>query len=81
MAGRSGASVNESGSTLIATWRFSLVSVARYTSPIPPTPIWATTSYGPMQVPEGRDTRESRRDTGRLIRGKHRASGCRSPEV
>ena len=37
--------------TLIATWRFSFVSVARYTSPMPPTPIWATTSYGPRRVP------------------------------
>ena len=29
---------------LIATWRFSFVSVARYTWPIPPSPIWAMIS-------------------------------------
>jgi hypothetical protein len=34
----------ERRSTLTATWRFTFVSVARYTSPIPPTPIWAVTS-------------------------------------
>ena len=32
------------GRTLIATWRFSFVSVARYTSPMPPAPIRAVTS-------------------------------------
>jgi hypothetical protein len=31
--------------------RFRFVSVARYTSPMPPTPIWAVTSYGPRRVP------------------------------
>ena len=30
--------------TLIATSRFSFVSLARYTSPMPPTPIWAVIS-------------------------------------
>ena len=28
-----------------------LVSVAHYTSPMPPTPIWAVISYGPRRVP------------------------------
>ena len=32
------------GRILIATWRFSLVSVARYTWPMPPSPICAVTS-------------------------------------
>ena len=32
------------------------VSVARYTSPIPPTPIWAVISYGPRRVPGFNDT-------------------------
>ena len=36
---------------MTATSRFSFVSVARYTSPIPPTPIWAAISYGPRRVP------------------------------
>ena len=31
--------------------RFSFVSVARYTWPMPPSPMWAVTSYGPMRVP------------------------------
>ena len=35
-----------SGSILIATSRSSFVSVARYTSPIPPTPIWAAIRGG-----------------------------------
>jgi len=40
---RLGVGRHRPGSTLIATWRFRFVSVARYTSPIPPTPIWAAT--------------------------------------
>ena len=35
----------------MATARFRLVSVALYTSPIPPTPISAAISYGPRRVP------------------------------
>jgi hypothetical protein len=35
----------------MATSRPSLVSRAGYTSPIPPSPIWATTSYVPSLVP------------------------------
>ena len=35
----------------MATARFRLMSVALFTSPIPPTPIWAVTSYGPRWVP------------------------------
>jgi hypothetical protein len=31
--------------------RFRLVSVARYTSPIPPAPMRAAISYGPSRVP------------------------------
>ncbi len=34
----------EAGSTLIATGRFRLLSVARYTSPMPPSPIGAVIS-------------------------------------
>ena len=45
-----------SGRTLIATWRPRFVSVARYTSPMPPTPIWAVISYGPRRVPAVRAT-------------------------
>ncbi len=48
---RSGSEASAAGSTFTATSRFSLVSVARYTSPIPPTPIWAVISYGPRRVP------------------------------
>jgi hypothetical protein len=32
---------SDGGRILIATWRFSFVSVARNTCPIPPSPIWA----------------------------------------
>ena len=39
------------GSTLIATSRPSLVSRARYTSPMPPAPIAAAISYGPSFAP------------------------------
>ena len=53
----SGSEATDPGSTLMATARFRLVSVARYTSPIPPTPIWAVTSYGPRRVPEARANR------------------------
>ena len=35
----------------MATARFRFVSVARYTSPMPPTPSWAPISYGPSRVP------------------------------
>jgi hypothetical protein len=35
---------SEGGRILIATWRFSFVSVARYTCPIPPSPICAVMS-------------------------------------
>ena len=44
-------SPQSSGSTLMATVRFRLVSVARYTWPMPPSPMRADTSYGPMRVP------------------------------
>src|SRR5450759_2836855 len=42
---RSGSAAVEAGSTLIATSRPSLASVARYTSPIPPAPIEAVMRY------------------------------------
>jgi hypothetical protein len=43
------------------------VSVAQYTSPMPPTPIWLVTSYGPRRVPGARDMGESdRRDYRRM---------------
>ncbi len=40
-----------SGRTFSATSRSSLVSLACHTSPIPPWPILAVTSYGPSVVP------------------------------
>jgi hypothetical protein len=55
-ANRSASLANESGSTLMATSRFSLVSVARHT-PIPPTPIRAVTAYGPRRIPRVRANR------------------------
>src|SRR3989304_6668485 len=48
---RSGFAAKASGKTFRATSRFSRESRARYTSPIPPAPISATTSYGPIFVP------------------------------
>src|SRR5215471_18690160 len=53
-ARRSGSAANSSGRTLSATSRFSFVSRARYTSPMPPAPIGARISYGPRLVPEVR---------------------------
>ena len=38
----------------MATSRFSRVSGARYTSPMPPAPAGATILYGPSFVPEAR---------------------------
>jgi tannase/feruloyl esterase len=52
---RSASQANASGRTLIAALRSSLVSRALYTSPIPPAPSGATTSYGPRRVPVARD--------------------------
>src|SRR5580704_8706206 len=42
------------GRILIATVRSRRVSIARYTSPMPPAPNGETTSYGPSFVPEVR---------------------------
>ena len=50
--------------------RFRLVSVARYTSPMPPTPIWAVTSYGPRRLPGARDKK------GRLYVRRCESAGC-----
>ena len=50
-ASRSGSVTNASGSTLIATSRSRPVSLARYTSPIPPSPILAVIEYGPSAAP------------------------------
>src|SRR6266550_4046247 len=44
-------SANSAGSTLMATLRSSRVSRALNTSPIPPAPRGARTSYGPSRVP------------------------------
>src|SRR5438034_9365112 len=44
-------SANSAGSTLMATDRSSRVSRAFHTSPIPPAPRGARTSYGPRRVP------------------------------
>src|SRR5215471_3005529 len=48
---RSPSSANASGRIFSATSRLSFVSRARYTSPIPPAPSRALTSYGPRLVP------------------------------
>src|SRR2546429_155681 len=48
---RSGSAAYAAGMILIATSRFSRVSRARYTSPIPPSPSFETTSYGPIRLP------------------------------
>jgi hypothetical protein len=48
---RSESLANPSGRTLMATSRPSLVSRARYTSPMPPAPSGARISYGPSLVP------------------------------
>src|ERR671924_2367949 len=57
-------------STLMATSRPSRVSRARYTSPMPPAPTCATTSYGPslapMAITSGADGAGLRRSEGRL---------------
>jgi hypothetical protein len=44
LASRSVSCANPSGRTLMATWRPRFVSVARHTTPMPPSPIWAITS-------------------------------------
>jgi len=49
-ARRSGSCANAAGRTLIATSRPSLVSFARYTSPIPPTPMAAVISCVPRRA-------------------------------
>ena len=51
-ASRSASAANGSGRTLIATSRCSFVSLARYTSPMPPAPMAPTISYGPRRVPD-----------------------------
>ena len=43
--------MNAGGKTFSATSRSSLVSRARHTSPMPPSPILAVTVYGPRVVP------------------------------
>ena len=48
---RSASAMSASGSTLIATSRPSFVSVARYTSPMPPAPTGARISYDPRRRP------------------------------
>jgi hypothetical protein len=54
---RLASAVNSGGRSFSATSRPSLVSRARYTSPIPPAPSGATTSYGPSFVPKVRHIR------------------------
>src|SRR6266550_2482727 len=54
-ARRSASCANASGNTLIATWRPRLVSMARYTSPMPPAPMADRISYGPRRVPGPND--------------------------
>ena len=50
-ASRSRSAESSAGRTLTATWRPRRVSSARKTSPIPPEPSGAMTSYGPSRVP------------------------------
>src|SRR5215831_16838394 len=52
---RDGSRENSSGRNLIATSRLSLVSRARYTSPIPPLPRRAVISSEPSRVPTSTD--------------------------
>src|SRR5262249_30952087 len=49
---RLGSAATSAGRTLTATSRASRVSLARQTSPIPPAPRGASTSYGPSRAPE-----------------------------
>ena len=65
---RSGSVATCSGRTLMATVRSSRVSRASHTSPLPPTPIWAVTSYGPRRVPGVR---------AKLLRGLYGRTGQR----
>ena len=53
-ASRSASVATETGSTLMATWRFRSASVARYTSPMPPDPRLERISDGPRRVAEER---------------------------
>ena len=53
-----GSAANAEGRTLMATVRSSRVSRARYTSPMPPAPSRATTSYAPRRAPGASDTCE-----------------------
>lgn len=55
---------------LMATVRFSLLSLARYTSPMPPAPSGDSTSYGPRRAPAAKDM--ERRDYSR-------STTCRAP--
>src|SRR5262245_43534134 len=57
---RSGLRARCSGSTLMATVRSRRVSRARYTSPMPPAPRGASTSYGPSFAPLGKDMQGNR---------------------
>src|SRR6266498_1705764 len=52
----SASAATDSGKTLIATSLSSFLSRALYTSPIPPAPRGAKTSYGPSREPAFRDT-------------------------
>src|SRR5262252_3691453 len=52
---RTGSHENSFGRIFRATMRSSRVSVARYTSPMPPAPRGETTSYGPSLWPGARD--------------------------
>src|SRR5262245_32936458 len=63
-ARRSPSWAKASGRILIATSRWSFVSRARYTSPMPPAPIWSVISYGPSRVPGANDTATRSNYTG-----------------
>jgi hypothetical protein len=56
-AARSASEANDSGRIVSATSRFSRVSRARYTSPMPPAPSRPVTSYGPIRAPISRAIR------------------------
>src|SRR5439155_2730422 len=58
---RSKRSPNWAEETLIATIRSRRVSLARYTSPIPPAPTCVRISYGPRRAPAESDIRNVER--------------------
>jgi hypothetical protein len=82
---RSGSLAKCGAMTFIATSRRRRGSRARYTSPMPPAPSSATTSYGPIRLPDFKGTRrlyacrrrlEPRDHYSRFRMGPEADSGC-----